>query len=52
MPGQVEGDPLARLGPLDRAVVHLHRADADLEAARLDAQLVALADRPRPERAR
>ena len=46
-----DGDALARLGPLDRAVVHLHAAHAHVEAARLDPQLVALADRPGPERA-
>ena len=44
-------DPLARLGPLDRRVVHLHAAHAHLEPARLGAEHVALADRARPERA-
>ncbi len=45
-------DPLPRLRPLDRAVVHLDAADAHVASRRLDAQLVALAERARPERAR
>ena len=48
--GQVDRDPLAGFGPLDRGVVHLHRAHADVAAARLGAQLVAGGDRARPER--
>jgi len=44
--GQGHGDALPRLGALDGPVVHLHAAHPHLTAARLDAQLVALADRP------
>ena len=46
---QRESDALAGLRPLDRAVVHLDTAHAHVEAGRLGAELVALADRPRPE---
>src|SRR5439155_15425120 len=49
---QCDRDALAGLGALDWAVVDLHAPYAHVEARRLDAQLVALADRPRPERAR
>ena len=43
---QRERDALARVGPLDRLVVHLDAPYAHLGAGRLGAQLVALADRP------
>ena len=49
---QVDGHPLPGLRALDGRVVHLHRADAHVAARRLEPQLIALADRPRPERAR
>ena len=48
--GERDGDALSRLGALDRPVVHLHAPHAHGAAARLETQLVALADRPRPER--
>ena len=48
--GQVDRDALARVGVLDRRVVHLHRAHAHRASRRLDAQLVAGGDRARPER--
>ena len=51
-PGQRERDPLSGLGALDRLVVHLDASHAHVDAGRLGAQLVALADRARPERAR
>src|SRR5439155_23843409 len=44
-------DPLSGGGALDRLVVYLNGAHAHVEARRLDPQRVALADRPRPERA-
>ena len=47
-----KGDPLAGLRALDRAVVHLHAANADVPPARFDAQLVAFADRAGPQRSR
>ena len=50
--GERQRDALPRLGALDGQVVHLHAAHADVEAGRLGSQLVALADRARPERAR
>ena len=50
--GQRNGDPLSGLGAPHRPVVHLDAPHADVEAARLDPQRVALADRPRPQRAR
>ena len=50
--GERDGDTLPRLGALHRAVVHLHAPHAHRAAVRLDAQLVALADRSRPERSR
>ncbi len=49
---QRDGHALPRLRPRDRPVVHLDAADPHHPSARLDAQLVSLADRPRPERAR
>ena len=49
--GQGDRDALARLGALDRPVVHLDAAHANAAAARLRAQLVPFADRPGPERA-
>ena len=49
--GQPERDPLAGGRPLDGSVVHLHRANPHLAAARRDLEHVALGDRPRPERA-
>ena len=51
-PRKVDSDPLPCLGPGDRGVVDLHRADADVTPGRLEPQLVALADRARPERPR
>ena len=51
MPGSATRDPLSRLRALDRLVVHLDAAHAHVAAGRLHAQLVALADRARPERA-
>ena len=48
--GKVDGDALPRLGPRDRRVVHLHRADADVPARRLEAQPVSLGDRSGPQR--
>ena len=48
---QAHGNALAGLRALDRPVVHLDAPHADVAAERLDAQLVPLADRPRPERA-
>ncbi len=48
--GERECDPLARLCPLDRAVVHLDAPHPHVAAGRLRAEHVALADRPRPER--
>src|SRR4029077_10630621 len=50
--GERDRDALTRVGAVDRAIVHLHAPDADGPPAWLDAQLVAVADRPRPERAR
>ena len=50
--GQADGDPLPCLGGVDRAVVHLHAAHADVEPGRFRAQLVARPDPARPERAR
>ena len=47
---QGERDPLPRLGPLDRPVVHLDAADAHVAAGGLGAEHVALADGPGPER--
>ena len=49
---QRDRDPLARLRTLDRPVVHLDAPNAHRPPARLEPQLVALADRPRPERPR
>ena len=49
-PGQADRDPLTRLGPLDVAIVHLDAANAHVAPRRLEAQLVAVADRARPER--
>ena len=48
---QPERNPLAGRRPLDGSVVHLHRANPHLAAARSDLEHVALGDRPRPERA-
>ena len=48
--GKRDGHSLTRLGPLDRAVVHLDAAHADVASARLGAEHVAGADRSRPER--
>ena len=50
--GQAHCDALARLGPLDLAVVDLHAADADASAGGLHEQLVPGTDRARAERAR
>ncbi len=49
-PGQRDRDPLPRLRAVDRPVVHLDAAHAHVEARRLGAERVALADRARPER--
>jgi hypothetical protein len=49
-PGQAHCDPLSGSGPLDVAIVDLNAPRSDASAGRLEAQLVALADRPRPER--
>ena len=48
---QPERNPLAGGRPLDGSVVHLHRANPHLAAARCDLEHVTLGDRPRPERA-
>ena len=48
--GQVDGHPLAGLGPLDRCVMHLHRAHPHLAPLGLDAKQITGGDRPRPER--
>src|SRR6188472_4642204 len=48
--GERDGDALSGFGPLDRPVMHLGAAHAHALPAWLDPQLVALADRPRPER--
>ena len=50
-PGQADGDALARLRPLDIAVMHLDASHAHGSPRRLEPQLVPLADRARPERA-
>ena len=47
---QVDGHALPGLGPSDRRVVHLHRADAHVAPGRLQPQVVALGDRARPQR--
>ena len=47
---QRDGDALARVRRLDRRVVDLQAAHADVAAAGLDAQLVSLGERPGPER--
>ena len=44
------GDALPGLGALDPPVVHLHAPHAHGAAAGLETELVALADRPRPQR--
>ena len=51
-PGRLDRHALPRLGPLDRGVVHLDGPDPDVAAGGLQPQLVAVADRPRPERPR
>ena len=43
---ECERDPLARLCPLDRVVVHLHAADTHVAPGRLGPEHVALGDRP------
>ena len=48
--GQADRDPLSRLRPLDVAVVHLHAPYAHVLAGGLENELVAGADRARPER--
>ena len=50
--GQAHRDPLPRLGPLDVAIVHLHAPHAHCLAGRLEQELVAGADRARPQRPR
>ena len=50
--GQRERDPLARLGSVDRLVVHLDAAHPHVDPGRLGPQLVARADRARPQRSR
>ena len=47
---ECERDPLARLCPLDRAIVHVHAPDAHVARGRLGPEHVALGDCPRPER--
>ena len=49
---QAHRHALPGLGPLDRGVVHLDGPDPDVAAGGLQPQLVAVADRPRPERPR
>jgi hypothetical protein len=49
-PRQGDRDALARLRALHRPVVHLDAADPNLQAGGFGSQLVALGDRPRPER--
>ena len=49
-PGERDRDALPGLGALDRPVVDLDAADADVEAGRLGAERVPLADRAGPER--
>ena len=48
--GEGGGDALPGLGALDPTVVHLHAPHAHGAAAGLEPELVALADRPRPQR--
>ena len=48
--GEGGGDALPGLGALDPPVVHLHAPHAHGAAAGLETELVALADRPRPQR--
>jgi hypothetical protein len=50
--GQPDCHPLAGLGPVHALVVNLDRANAHVQRAGLDAQLVAHTDRARPERPR
>ena len=45
-----DGHPLARLGAIDRAVVHLDAAHADVASTGLGAEHVARSDRAGPER--
>jgi hypothetical protein len=47
--GQAHRHPLASRRALDRDVVHLHGAHSHVAAPRLEPELVAGADRPRPE---
>src|SRR6478736_388310 len=49
--GEGDGHPLSGLGSLDLTVVHLHASNSHIAALRLDAQDVAAADSPGPERA-
>ena len=49
-PGEVHRHALAGFGPVDLAIVHLDASRARAEARGLDPQLVARADRARPER--
>ena len=51
-PRQRDGDTLPRLGALDGLVVHLHAAHAHRARTGLGVQLVALAERARPQRSR
>ena len=46
---QADGDALPGLGTLDGRIVHLHRADRARRVPRLEAEPVAVGDRPRPE---
>src|SRR5437867_1178384 len=48
---KAHGDALPRFGAGDVAIVHLHTSDSNESAGWLDAQLVTVADRARPERA-
>ena len=50
--GKAHGNALARLCAIDITVVHLHAAHPHVVTRRLEPQLVARADRARPERAR
>src|SRR6476646_3747428 len=49
--GEGDGHPLSGLGSLDLTVVHLHASNSHIASLRLDAQHVAAADSPGPERA-
>ena len=49
--GEGDGHPLSGLGGFDVTVVHLHASNPHIAPLRLDAQHVAAADSPGPERA-